>query len=193
MQTARARFTEDEYLALERAADSRHELINGEIVAMAGGTPEHALVASNVSAALRNRLRGRGCMPLSADARIQVPATGLYTYPDDSVFCGVLERHPKDANTLLDPTLLVEVVSEGTEAYDRGAKFAHYRSIVSLRAYLIVSPSDRTLELFERNADGSWTISGPTGPGEAVSVRALGIEVPTDEVFEDLDLATGGG
>ncbi|MCA9548921.1 MAG: Uma2 family endonuclease [Myxococcales bacterium] len=179
--------SEEAYLAFEREASERHEYVNGEVYAMAGGSMAHARVAANTIVALQLRLRGSGCMPTTSDQRVFVPGTGLYTYPDVSVVCGEPERHPKDKETLTNPTLLVEVLSPTTEGYDRGAKFVHYRSIPSLRAYVLISPEARTVEAFERRPDGAWSIPDPAGPGQSLRLSTFDLELVADELFEDLD------
>lgn len=181
------RMSEEAYLAFERQAEGRHEYVNGEVYAMPEGSMAHARVAANLIVALQTRLRGSGCMPTTSDQRVFVPSTGLYTYPDVSVTCGEPERHPKDKETLTNPSLLVEVLSPTTEAYDRGAKFAHYRSIPSLRAYALVSPEARTVEVFERAASGGWRIPDPAGPGQSLRLATFELELVADELFEDLD------
>lgn len=184
----RVRHTEAEYLHLERASPLRHELVNGELSAVAGGSPAHARVIGSVYAALHNQLRGTGCLPTTSDQRLCVVATGLYAYPDVSVYCGRPTRHTADANTLVNPSLLVEVLSPSTEAYDRGAKFAHYRQIPTLSAYVLVSPEARTLEAFERRDDGAWSIPAPVGVGGALHLTTMGLVLEADVVFEGVEL-----
>ncbi|AKT41730.1 Uma2 family endonuclease [Chondromyces crocatus] len=171
-----------EYVAQERHRSTRHELVNGQVYAMAGGSPEHALIAMNIGAELRSALRGRGCKVFSSDVRIRVRATGLATYPDVSVVCGELARDPEDESTLVNPVLLVEVLSPSTEAYDRGEKFAHYRRLPSLREVVLVSQSRRRVELFRRNDDGSWTLYEADGSG-ALDLASVGCKLALDEVY----------
>ena len=139
--TARKTWTEDEYLALEAESDEKHELVNGEIIAMAGGSPAHNTIAMNVGSELRALIKskGRPCRVLSSDQRVNVNDTGLYTYPDVTVLCGPARTPPKSPSSLTNPLMLVEVLSDDTEAYDRGAKFAHYQRLPSLESYLLVS------------------------------------------------------
>src|SRR5947209_4150471 len=133
-----SRMTEDEYLARERVASSKSELVNGQAVAMAGASPRHNAIVRNLLLALGSRLRGKPCQPYPSDLRVHVPATGLYAYPDVTIVCAPIEHHPKDEATVMNPRVIIEVLSAGTEAFDRGAKFAHYRSIASLRTYVLV-------------------------------------------------------
>src|SRR5207302_572820 len=128
-----------EYLARERLADFRSEFYRGEMFTMAGGSPRHSLIKTNLLGELRNALKGRPCTAYDSDLRIRVSATGLYTYPDASVLCGELQFDDEHRDTVLNPALLAEVLSDSTEAYDRGKTFTHYRQIVSLQEYLLVS------------------------------------------------------
>ncbi|APR82436.1 Hypothetical protein A7982_07785 [Minicystis rosea] len=171
-----------EYLALERAGDTKHELVNGEIFAMAGGTPEHARLTMRVGAALLTQLSGRPCEAYSSDLLIRVLATGLATYPDVSVVCGRLETDPEDANVVTNPIVLVEVLSDSTEAYDRGEKFAHYRRIPSLREYVLVSQHEPRIEVFRRNDDRSWTLY-EAHAGERAKLASIGCELAVDEIY----------
>jgi len=174
-----------EYLAREGTSDTKHELVNGEIFAMAGGTIEHARLASRVTAALLAQLRGRPCEAYASDLRIRVPATGLVTYPDLSVVCGRLERDPEDANTVVNSIVLVEVLSDGTEAYDRGEKFAHYRRLPSLKEYVLVSQHAPRIEVYRRNEDGSsWTLR-VAEVSESVELASIGCELAVDSVYKN--------
>ncbi|AUX25731.1 hypothetical protein SOCEGT47_062800 [Sorangium cellulosum] len=175
-------FTFAEYLARERMSEGKHEYVNGEIFAMAGGTPEHGLIAVNVASVLRGQLVGRRCRVYNSDVRVRVQATGLATYPDVSVVCGPLERDAEDENSLLNPVVLVEVLSAGTEAYDRGEKFAHYQAIPTLREYVLVSYSRRRVEVLRRNEDGTWTLLDVRESGVA-ELASVGCSLPLDEVY----------
>ncbi|CAN94031.1 hypothetical protein sce3871 [Sorangium cellulosum So ce56] len=177
-------WTYAEYLEQERASPTKHEFLNGEIFAMAGGTPEHARLCANVIAEIRAQLRGRPCVVYSADLRVRVQATGLATYPDVSVVCGRLERDIEDKDAALNPIVLVEVLSESSEAYDRGQKFAHYRRIPSLREYVLVSQHEQRIEVFHRNEDDSWTLREARA-GEGAHLEAVGCALSVDEIYRD--------
>ena len=182
------RVTEDEYLESERASLDKHELIHGEIVAMAGGSPKHNAIALNVGTAFKNRLRGRKCLVFSSDQRINVEATGLYTYADASTTCDRPRFHPKYQDNLLNPKVIVEVLSDSTEAYDRGAKFAHYQRIASLAEYLLVSQDERRVDHFRRLENGQWILTVYEGDAAVIAFPALGCEVPLAELYEDTEL-----
>jgi len=171
-----------EYVELLARADDKHEFLRGEVFAMAGGTPEHARLGMRVGAQLMRLLAGRGCEAFSSDLRVRVDETDFDTFPDVTVVCGKLEASATDRNAVINPTLLVEVLSESTEGRDRGEKFAHYRRLASLRGYLLVAPWTSRLELFERRDDGSW-IYRDAGPGERLRIASLGIELEVDTIF----------
>lgn len=171
-----------DYLQQERSSDAKHEFVNGEIYAMAGGTIEHGRLATNVAGVLFAQLRGRPCAAYSSDVRVRVLATGLTTYPDLSVVCGRLERDPENENTVVNPVVLVEVLSESTEGYDRGEKFAHYRRIPSMKEYVLVSQSSPRIEVFRRNENGSWTLHIAEA-GESVKLASIDCELAVDEIF----------
>lgn len=171
-----------EYLVREQAGETKHEYLNGGIFATAGGTPEHGLMAVNVASVLRGQLAGRRCRVYNSDVRVRIRATGLATYPDGSVVCGGLERDPEDENSILNPVVLVEVLSPSSEAYDRGEKFAHYQAIPSLREYVLVSYQRRRVEVLRRNDDGTWTLHDVRESGIA-ELSSIGCRLPLDEVY----------
>ena len=181
-----ASFTPAEYLRRERAAEYRSEYYAGEIFAMAGGSPRHSLIKLNISAMLRDRLLKLPCTPYDSDLRIRIP-TGLYTYPDVSVICGELAFDDEHKDTVLNPTVLVEVLSPTTEAYDRGKKFDHYRRIESLREYVLVSQDEPRVERFLRNDDGTWTLAIASGLSDSIALPSLGLTLPLSEVFAKVD------
>jgi Uma2 family endonuclease len=183
-----ARMTYAEYLAFEEASDTKHEYVNGEVYAMAGGTPQPSALAGAVTAALVNALRDRRCRVLTSDARIRVTATKMSTYPDVSVVCQSLEVAPDDANGIVNPTIVVEVLSDSTESYDRGAKAAHYRRIPSLREYVLVSQHEPLIEVWRRNAErGRFEIAVEARAGERVELTSCGesIFLDVDEIYRD--------
>ncbi len=183
--------TEQEYLAFDRAAEERHEYADGEIFAMAGGTAEHALIAGNVYRELSTSLLERPCNVYPADLRIHIPANGRYTYADVSVVCGELVLTDGERDTLENPVVIVEVLSDSTERYDRGDKFEQYQTIPSLRDYLLVSQKKARIEHFRRQPDGSWVIRAH-GPGEHVTLESIGCELAVDRVYLKVVLPPAG-
>src|SRR5262249_49348713 len=158
---------------MERAAEFKSEFFDGEIFAMAGGTLRHSLIATNLAAEFRNRLKGGPCVPFNSDLRIKIATTGLFTYPDLSVICGPPEFVPGTDDTVLNPTVLVEVLSDSTEAYDRGKKFEHYRQIEALREYLLVSQKEPRIEQFIRQPDRRWLLHEAAGLEATLEVPSL--------------------
>jgi Uma2 family endonuclease len=176
--------TLDEYVAAEATADVRHEYLRGEIYAMAGGSLEHAALASALARDVGTALRGKPCRVYSADARVRVEATDMATYPDLSVVCGELQRAATDERAMLNPTVVFEVLSDSTEAYDRGAKASHYRHIPSLREYVLVSQSEARVEVQRRNAAGHWEIH-EYGPDDQVVLEALAVSLSVDDLYRN--------
>lgn len=174
-------FTPAEYLAWEREQPDKHEYLAGEVFAMAGATREHNLVVGNVVGELRTLLRSRPCEVYPSDMRVRVSATGLYAYPDATVVCGKPDLETSDLDTLLNPTVLVEVLSPSTEAYDRGRKFEQYRTLPSLRDYVLVSSTDVLVEHFARQPDGAWLLREHRAGGRAA--LSIGVELAVDELY----------
>jgi len=173
-----------EYLAAEATSDVRHEYLNGEVWAMAGGTPEHGALALAIGGELRGALRGKPCRVYSSDVRVRVSDTGLSTYPDVSVVCGQLETAPDDKDAITNPVVLVEVLSDTTEAYDRGAKAAHYRRTPSLREYVLVSQAEPLVEVFRRAESGRWELL-EARPGETIEIASLGVRLDVGTVYSN--------
>jgi Uma2 family endonuclease len=176
-----------EYVALEAESDTKHEWLRGDVFVLAWATPEHARLAANVAAELRVGLGDRPCSVYSADdLRVKVEATGLATYADVSVVCRKLERASEDPNAALNPVVIVEVLSDSNEAYDRGEKFRHYRQIPSLLEYVVVSQREPRIEVHRLNEAGHWELHEATAVGESVELTSLGCRLGVDEVYRDL-------
>lgn len=175
------------YLAFERSSAEKHEYADGEIFAMAGSSREHSLITANVQRELGNALLERPCEVHTSDMRIKIASTGRYVYPDASVVCG--EPHFEDAelDTLLNPELIVEVLSDSTEAYDRGDKFDQYRSIPSFTDYLLISQKAIRIEHFQRQADGRWLLT-IVGPGARLAIDSIGVTIEVDRLFLKVSL-----
>jgi len=182
-----ARMTYAEYLAFEAQSDARHEYLNGEVFAMAGGTITHGALTAAVITALSSALRDRRCRVLSSDVRVRVKATGLATYPDVSVVCQQIETDDDDRHGVLNPSVIVEVLSDSTEAYDRGAKAAHYRRIPSLREYVLVSQREPLIEVHRRNERGNWELVVEARRGETAELTSCGdpIRLEVDAIYRD--------
>ncbi|MEP7121655.1 MAG: Uma2 family endonuclease [Byssovorax sp.] len=183
-------WTPAEYLAWERASPERHEFFDGDTFAIAGATFEHTKIVGNLVGELRSALRHRPCDVTPSDLRVKVPATGLYTYPDVTVLCGdpVFEDDVRD--TLFNPTVLIEVLSESSEGYDRGKKFRNYRSIASFREYVLVAQDMMSIERYTRGDDGVWSLH-ESGAGERLVLASIGCEIAVDEIYLKVFPAAG--
>lgn len=173
-----------EYLRLEAAGDAKHEWLDGVVYVMAGGTLEHSALAASIIALLTVALRGRPGRVFTSDARVRVRATGLGTYPDASVASGSIEHDPDDTDALANPLVLVEVLSDSTEDWDRGSKFAHYRRIPLLRDHVLIGQHESAVEHHHRNADGTWT-TRDLGPGDVLRLTGVEAEIAVDEIYRD--------
>jgi Uma2 family endonuclease len=177
-----------DYARGEEASEVKHEWLNGEVFAMAGGIPEHAALAAAMQGIFSIQLAGKACRPFSSDLRIRVQATGLGTYPDITVVCNKLELDPDDRNSVVNPTVLVEVLSASTESYDRGKKFAHYKQIPSLAHYVLVATDRAYIEWFTRApaeaGAGAW-IHRAAQSGERVTLSALDISFGVDAIYSN--------
>jgi Uma2 family endonuclease len=171
------RLSEAEYLKIERAAEFKSEFFDGEMFAMAVGSPEHSLIATNLAREFGNRLSSHSCIAYNSELRIKIEATGVNTYRDLSIICGPVELAEGTEDTAVNPTLIVEVLSNSTEAYDRGKKFEHYRQIPTLREYLLVSQREPRIEQFVRQADGHWLLHEASGLSSTLEVPSLGIAI----------------
>lgn len=183
------RFTYAEYVAFETVSADKHEFHDGEIFAMAGGSEEHSALAAAVVRLLGNSVGDRPCRVHTSDLRLYVESQELATYPDASVICGPLQQHdgsPK--STALNPQILVEVTSDSSEEYDRGAKLEFYRTIPSLREYLIVSHRERRITVHARGNDGEWTRRDAVR-GEAIDIPSLGATLSVDEIYRNSTIA----
>jgi Uma2 family endonuclease len=174
----------EDFVALERESTTKHEWLDGVIYDMSGGTPDHSGIKTAITTSLSVQLRGKRCRVFDSDLAIRVLATGLLTYPDGSVVCGALETDPKNANAATNPTVIVEVLSDSSEAYDRGEKFAHYRRIPSLMEYVLVSQHERRIEVFRRKPDGNWEFSEALA-GQTIRLKSIECVLSVDEVYAD--------
>lgn len=178
--------TPAEYLAQERRATVKSEYCQGEMFAMAGASREHNLIVGNLVREMGNRLRDRGCEVYPSDMRVKVTATGLYTYPDVTIVCGTPQFEDDAADTLLNPTVLFEVLSESTEAYDRGTKSSHYRRLASLREYVLVAQDQPHVEGYARQADGGWLLREASQVDETVALGSIAVQLPMSEIYRQI-------
>jgi len=180
--------TPEEYLAIERKAESKSEYLNGEIVAMTGASREHNLISFNLTREISQQLKGRPCEGYSSDMRVRVPSTRLYTYPDLVVVCGEPQFEDDYLDTLINPTLIIEVLSESTEGYDRGKKFGFYRTIPSLVEYLLIAQDEQRIEQYAKQPDGRWLLSEYRSTEDVAELGSIQCQLALKEVYDKVIL-----
>ena len=181
--------TPDEYLAIERAAEFKSEFYNGEMFMMSGASLEHNFIVANLIITLGQQLRGQRCSVLSNDMRVHIPATGLFTYPDVVVVCDEPKLRDEHFDTLLNPTLLIEVLSPSTENYDRGKKFEDYRSLESLQEYLLVAQDECKLTHYTRQADGSWLLRDYRAMETQIELASIACRLSLADVYDKVSFS----
>ena len=183
-QRVKKPFTPEQYLAMEERSDTKSEFYRGEIFAMAGASIDHNTIAGNVFAALHRHLRGKPCRPFTSDMRLLVQSNGLYTYPDVTVVCGEPLFFEGRTDTVMNPTLLIEVLSESTKDYDRGFKFELYRALTSLADYLLVDSAKVHVEHYHRLEDGRWTLQEYNDPSQSIELAAIDFSISIADLYE---------
>lgn len=178
----------EEYLRLERQSEYKSEYVNGEVFAMTGAGHKHNLVAGNIFGELRQQLKGRQCEAYVGDMRVKVTATGLYTYPDVVVVSGEPKFEDEYVDTLLNPTLLVEVLSQSTERYDRIAKSSYYRTLDSLAEHLLVAQDEVRLEQYVKQANGQWLLFECSSIDAAIELESIGCTLALRDVYDKVSL-----
>lgn len=187
------RYSVEEYLSLERESEERHEYLDGQIYAMVGESPEHGIICTNISGQLYSQLRGRPCQAFSKDMKVRSGSAprsgrtqkGLYSYPDLLVVCGELKFHDKHQDVLLNPVLIIEVLSPTTEAFDRGEKWARYQTwLPELSDYLLVSQSKPRVEHYHRQAGGEWLYSLVNGLEESLNLHSVDCTLQLIDVYD---------
>ncbi len=185
--------TAQEYLAQERLAEFRSEYYRGEVFAMARTNLVHALVKSNLAYSCGSQLKDDQGRVLTSDLRVKIDATGLYTYPDIIIICDKPQLEDAERDTLLNPRALVEVLSDSTEKYDRGVKFAHYRQIPSLKEYILVAQDRMLMERYVRQPDESWLLTVFTDANRPFEFVSVPVRVPLAEVYRGVELPAEPG
>ncbi|HEX2061543.1 MAG TPA: Uma2 family endonuclease [Thermoanaerobaculia bacterium] len=178
--------TPAEYLDLEQRSETRNEYINGCIFARSGASRAHNLITLNLSGLLWSQLRGRGCEAYGSDMRVKVSPTGMYTYPDLVAVCGEPRFEDPHIDTLLNPVAIIEVLSESTEAYDRGEKFAHYRRIESLREYVLVAQDKMRVEHYRRDGE-QWVLTEINDADGVLELSSINCRIALRDVYEKVD------
>ncbi len=183
VDVARKRATYAEYIAFAETSELKHEYIAGAIVAMSGGTIAHGRLIGQLTGLIRDALKGRPCVVLPAEVRVRIRAADRATYPDLHVVCTAVEADPDDTHAVVNPTVIVEVLSDSTADSDRGDKFAAYRRLRSLREYVLVSQHERRIDVYRREARG-WHLED-FGPGELLRLASIDVELSVDEIYTD--------
>jgi Uma2 family endonuclease len=185
---AKRRITPEEYLAMERGAETKSEYFDGQIFAMDGASFAHVQIVSNLVVQFGTQLKGGRCRVFSTDLRIRVGATSLYTYPDVVLACELHVFDDDHRDTLTNPTLVIEVPSESTKDYDRGGKFAHYRRLASLREYLLFDQAVAHAEHFARQPGDRWLLSETVNLADTLTLASIGAELKLAEVYDGVSL-----
>jgi Uma2 family endonuclease len=181
----KAYITEEQYLEAELASKEKHEYYRGEVFAMAGASIPHNLISSNTLIVLGKQLAGSNCKPIGSDLRIHIPLNTLYTYPDISIICGKFETTDIQKDTVTNPKVIVEIVSESTKDYDRGSKFMLYRDIPSLQEYILIDSTGSVhIEKFARQKDHSWLLTELKTTEEKLTLDSLQIELLVSEIYD---------
>ena len=195
------KFTVQEYLEFEKAATERHEFYQGEIfrmqghgelLAMSGASNRHNIIFSNLFGELILQLKGKSCQPYGPDLRIKIPENTLYTYPDISVFCGELKTSDEDEDTVVQPTVLIEILSPSTRNYDRGEKFMLYRDIPVLQEYILVDTNSVRVEAFRLNSTGHWELEEYKNLETQLLITSIQVSISLSEIYERTKLTNPG-
>ena len=183
----RARLTPAEYLALDRQAEHKSEYYGGEVFAMAGGSERHNLIVGNVFAGLHAQFRKRPCKVYASDMRVKVGQAGMYAYPDVAAVCDEAQFDDAQRDTLLNPSVIVEVLSESTEGYDRGKKFEHYRKLESLIEYVLIAQDAHHVEHYVRQPDSRWLLSEHANLQDTLSLPSINAHLSLAEVYDQVE------
>jgi Uma2 family endonuclease len=178
----------EEYLALDRAAEFPSEFLDGEIIAMSGGSPRHSRLKVRLVSAVYAALRGTSCEVFDSDFRVRV-SPRMYTYPDLTVVCGDLKLDTERRDNLLNPTAIFEVLSPSTEYYDRGVKFQHYRGIESLRDYILVAQDQLRIEQYTRGDANTWTLRDYQRSSDVLLIASIGASLPLAAIYERIEFS----
>jgi Uma2 family endonuclease len=181
--------TPEQYLEIERKAEFKSEYYQGEMFAMSGASYPHIGIVANAMRELGQQLRRGPCRPLSNDMRVRVTPTGLYAYPDVVIVCGEPQFADDTFDILLNPTVIIEVLSRSTEAYDRGEKFAQYRSLESLKEYLLISSLRVSVERYTRQPDGSWNYIAKASLEDSLDLPSVGCHLALADLYEKVDFS----
>jgi Uma2 family endonuclease len=182
------KFSPEEYLAWEAEQVEKHEYVDGEVFAMAGAAEGHVMVCGNAYMALRQHLKGSPCRTFMSDMKVQADAASSYFYPDVVVTCSPLDA--QDPLVKREPSLIIEVLSPGTAAYDRGAKFSAYRRMQSLKEYMLIDTDTRATDVYRKGADGLWVLH-PFAKDESVELASVALTITAQTLFDEVEATPG--
>ena len=182
------KLTPEEYLEIERNAEFKSEYYNGEMFALAGASYVHNKISSNIHVSLANQLKGKVCQVFQSDLKIREQISGLFTYPDIVTICGKPEFYDEEKDVIVNPTVIMEVLSKSTETYDRGFKFELYRRIDTLKDYFMVSQEKVSIEYYSRNADNSWTLKEFNDINQSIEIKSIECILEIKDVYYNVDL-----
>lgn len=181
-------YTPEMYLEIDRQSEIKHEYFNGEIFAMTGASRKHNLITANITASLNLQLKGRPCEVYASDMRVKVSASGLYTYPDVVVVCGEPIFEDKEIDTLINPTVIIEVISQSTEGYDRGEKSGNYRKLDSLSEYILISQNKSHIEHFVRQPDNQWLLSETDDVVAIIDLLSIRCKLAMADIYDKVEI-----
>lgn len=182
------RYNLTQYLEIERKSRAKHEYFQSEIFTMAGASDAHNEIFSNLFFQIGSKLKGQPCRPYGSDKRLHIPENTLYTYPDISIYCNGLMQSINDKNASILPTVLIEILSDSTQSYDRGDKFKLYRDIPSLKEYILIDSERITVEAFFLNSKNNWELHEYTDPSEIITFKSLKIAIAISDIYENVAL-----
>lgn len=184
--------TEEEYLVMEEQSEEKHEWYQGEVFAMSGAKVPHNSISGNLYLAIGNHLKRKSCKPFTSDQGIYIEKNGLYTHPDISIVCGKTETRRNKNVYILNPSVIIEVLSPGTKNYDRGGKFELYRDIPSLQEYILIDSETIGVEIFTINEQGFWELKEYTNPDELLLIKTIDLGLPLSDIYEDVEFSSEG-
>lgn len=182
------KFSIGEYLEMENAAIEKHEYYKGEIFAMSGVKVRHNIISGNLFVSFANKLKGKKCKPFNSDQRIHIPSNTLFTYPDISIICGEINTLNNDDFNVLNPTVIIEILSPSTKNYDRGEKFKLYRDIPTLKEYLLVDSESIHVEVFRLNETNHWELEEYNSVADSIPVKAVGETILLSEIYDGVKM-----
>lgn len=185
---SKQKYTIEEYLQMENAAKEKHGYYDGEIFAMSGAKLSHNTITSNLLGNLWSKLKGKPCRPCGSDQRIHIESNSLFTYPDISVVCGPTITLNNDQYNVLNPTLIIEVLSSSTKTYDRGDKFKLYRDIATLKEYILVDSESQSIESFYINEQGNWELIEYKSASDVLVLTSIGVSLDAKDIYDGVNL-----